>query len=199
MGDHAEHLFKELYLVETEVVANPLENNGKSTKIEFVGAFKSSQDAKNHTDYMVRLTNHVSYPAVLDESFVTYFDKFRYCFACDKYPYDLPEKSAVLIEEEHDGKYHFKCILPTMKEASVYLKGSTGYRAVQLKLCYPRDTFFHDMYERRQRNARWEEEKKYKLAKEKEKKKELSKESNAILKFLLMLNLIQTLLLLYFK
>ena len=146
---------KEIYVIHVKESEN---------KWTFVGGFKSSNEASTyynmHRFKRLSLTSTIV-PADLPDHFNKYFEQFKYCDQCDKYPHDNDRKTLYLIKKRHVQEWHFDCILPTMDEATIYKGGNEIYNIITLKVPYHKDKFFDDIQNDMGKQRRLNENKYY--------------------------------------
>jgi len=126
---------KEIYLID---------RRGENDDWEFVAAFKDSKSANDYLDLNYPGETSTVVPCDLPEKFITFFDQYKYCGDCDKYPFDNKDKICYLVEVNHTNNRHFDCIIVDERKALDYLKGKDG-RIVTLKLPYHKNKFFNEL------------------------------------------------------
>ena len=131
---------KELYVIDR-----------KDNHWTFIGAFKTSKDADSYYasyNYNLQVMMSTIVPKTIPENFNTYFEQFKYCPECDKFPHDYESNSAFLIQKKHGNEYHFDCLLPTLEDANNYIitRDKMTYRTIPLKLPHNKDVFFDKIF-----------------------------------------------------
>ena len=183
-------MYKELYIIHYK-----LEDD---ENWRFLGAFKSSTEANSYyNNYHYDKIPRTTIPWDLPEKWSTYFDKFIYCEECDKFQHDVENRSVYLVQKNHNGEWHFECLLPTMKQSKHYVnkqdENDQELRIIHLKLPYPKDKIY-DKVRLERSKLRKENEKKYNDKKEKEerieKEAELDERHDMFLKVIIGLSVV---------
>ena len=170
---------KDLYIIDSKI------DEEDDESWEFIGAFKTSKAANSYySNYKYHNKRTTIVPWELTEEVSSYFDKFIYCEECDKYPYDVENRSVYLIKKNHNGEWHFNCILPTNNQAIFYITNQTTYdeteeyKIIQLKLPYPKDNIHYEIDLERSKKYRANEKKYY----DKKDRHELTRDTYKLLK-----------------
>lgn len=160
MDSHDERLKKQLYCL---LVMN---ESQEDEEITFVAAFKTSKQASLFKDvkYKNKRTIMIT-PFDLPKKYETFFDQYKYCADCDKYPGDFVQKGAYLVKVEH-SKYssHFDSVFAYRDDVELYkrkiLNGKKS-EVIPLKLSDPSDDFFYNVQNRMIKTQRCEENKRH--------------------------------------